>query len=266
MSKRLEPSGTPVGIEQKADAGARVVGASGLSVDGAKTASTTVAPSKLSALQQVAIGAGALVWGVIVVAAILSNNKHQAMAPKPNPQTAVTTVPTDPASSGRPTYKASDFNWPDDSGPQQGAVVQIANRIMDQRPECLALNVRNITLIGPAERGTFALECKTTGELIPFEFRAADAASGRSFAPVKPLDIVSAAEACKSAILARATHPSTVEFPMLDYDLLDKGEGRTELRMSFAAKNGFGLELQHDAECDFEGDTLTSVSMSEAGR
>ena len=179
------------------------------------------------------------------------------------PRSKLRRVPTNP--SGRRVYQARDFEWPGDSAGQTAAVVIIANRIMDQRPDCLALDTENLTLVGAAARGTFSLPCFVQGNLISFDFRAADAASGRSFVPVEPIDKLTAVDLCKQEILKRAAHPSTVAFPMIDYDFREgSGDGRTQLLMSFKAKNGFGLELEYDARCDFNGRAVTNVAASEA--
>jgi hypothetical protein len=73
-----------------------------------------------------------------------------------------------------------------------------------------------------------------------------------------------AIDACKEGILARAAHPSTVSFPTFDYDFRDEGAGATQVLMSFQAKNGFGLELKYDAQCDFIGASIQRVLLSEA--
>lgn len=83
--------------------------------------------------------------------------------------------------TGRRIYQASDFAWPEDTGLAKGEVVQIANRIMDQRRECLALDTENLVLVGPGNRGTFSLPCFVPLDMKSFDFRAADAKNGRSF-------------------------------------------------------------------------------------
>jgi len=83
-------------------------------------------------------------------------------------------------------------------------------------------------------------------------------------AQVEPIAKLDAIDVCQKAILARASHPSTVEFPTFDYDFRDAGDGSSKLLMSFKAKNGFGLELKYDAECDFFGHAVKAVLMSEA--
>lgn len=111
----------------------------------------------------------------------------------------------------------------------------------------------------------FSIPCwKSDGEMLSFDFSPEDASNGRSFEDIKPIDKFAAIEVCKRAILASASHPSTVEFPALNYDLRDGGGGKTELLMSFKAKNGFGLQLEYDAQCDFTGKMLDDMRMSEA--
>lgn len=78
------------------------------------------------------------------------------------------------------------------------------------------------------------------------------------------LDKLEAVDACKQAILARANHPSTVQFPMLDYDLRDGGDGDTVLLTTFTGKNGFGLELKYDAVCLFDGQSISDVQIDES--
>jgi hypothetical protein len=75
-----------------------------------------------------------------------------------------------------------------------------------------------------------------------------------------------AIDACKQGVLTRATHPSTVAFPTFDYNVRDEGGGHTKVLMSFQAKNGFGLELKYDAECELTGTIIDRVLISEASR
>ena len=81
---------------------------------------------------------------------------------------------------------------------------------------------------------------------------------------VNGLDKLDAVDACKQAILARASHPSTVQFPMLDYDLRDDGAGSSVLLTTFTGKNGFGLELRFAAVCTFEGQRVSGVQIDES--
>ena len=75
---------------------------------------------------------------------------------------------------------------------------------------------------------------------------------------------MAAIEACKRAILTRASHPSTVVFSSLDYDQRDGSNGDAQPLMSFKAKNGVNLKPEYDAQCDFRGSDLTDVNLSEA--
>jgi hypothetical protein len=75
-----------------------------------------------------------------------------------------------------------------------------------------------------------------------------------------------AIDACQRAVLSSANHPSTVEFPLFDFDYKDRGNGRVQLLMSASAKNSFGLQLTYDVECQFIGSRLDKFLMSEAGQ
>ena len=74
-----------------------------------------------------------------------------------------------------------------------------------------------------------------------------------------------AIDACKSGVAARASHPSTVEFPMLDYDFREYADNKSKLLMSAKARNGFNLLVEFDVECDFAAGKIARVLMSEAG-
>lgn len=73
-----------------------------------------------------------------------------------------------------------------------------------------------------------------------------------------------AIDACKEGVLARASHPSTVAFPALDYDFRSGSSGDDRLLMSASAKNGFGLQLEYNVQCNFSNGQLREVIMSEA--
>lgn len=95
------------------------------------------------------------------------------------PSSALRSVPVTKA--GRRIYRASDFIWPAGSGPAKSAVVTIANRIMDQRPICLAIDTENLVMAGSGAAAVFSLPCFVQGDMISFDFRAADAGNGRRF-------------------------------------------------------------------------------------
>jgi amino acid permease len=74
-----------------------------------------------------------------------------------------------------------------------------------------------------------------------------------------------AMDACKDGVAARATHPSTVEFPMIDYDFREYADDKSELLMSAKARNGFNLLVTFDVQCTFAEGRLEEIVMSEAG-
>lgn len=176
------------------------------------------------------------------------------------PSASLRNVKTTP--KGRRIYEAADFDWPEGSAKHKRAALIVMNRIMDEQPSCKAMD--QASLMFDRARGVFHVPCFDGGDMKSFDFTAADASNGRSFAPVNPIGKLTATDICKKAILERATHPSTVEFPMLDYDFREGGNGQTQLLMSAKAKNGFGLELEYDVQCDFHGSELSNFIMSEA--
>lgn len=178
------------------------------------------------------------------------------------PSSALRKVKT--TADGRRAYEEADFEWPNGSAGQRTAAVKIMNRIMDQRRECEALDHENLVLNKTTKGKIFSIPCFTSGEMLSFDFVAADAINGRSFVKVDPMDKYDAIEACKNAVLERAKHPSTVEFPTLDYDFRSGGDGEAQVLMSATAKNAFNLELSFDVQCDFNGTKLDNFAMSEA--
>lgn len=178
------------------------------------------------------------------------------------PTSALLKVPT--GTEGRRVYNQSDFAWPKGAPRVQPAVATVINKMMDERRECEAVSQRH--LVYDKATKTFSIPCYAGAEMISFDFAAADAANGRSFAKVDPLAQADAIAACRSAVRQNATHPSTVEFPWLDYDFKEGQEGRTDLRMSAKAKNAFGLELKFKVWCEFHGADLKTFGMEEDAR
>jgi len=95
------------------------------------------------------------------------------------PSSALRTVPV--TNAGRRIYRPSDFIWPDGAGPAKSTVVTIANRIMDQRQVCLAIDTENLVMAGSGAAAVFSLSCFVRGDMISFDFRAEDAGNGRRF-------------------------------------------------------------------------------------
>lgn len=93
---------------------------------------------------------------------------------------------------------------------------------------------------------------------------AARSRSGTSPSPAPTLGKTDAIDVCKEGVVARASHPSTVEFPTFDYDFREYADRKSELLMSAKMRNGFNLLVEFDVQCDFTGGTLDDVIMSEA--
>lgn len=178
------------------------------------------------------------------------------------PSSALSKVTT--TEDGRRLYNQSDFVWPRGTGSDKAAVVKVINRIMDERRECETISQRHL-VFNKATR-TFSIPCHAGTEMISFDFTAADAANGRSFAKVEPMTQADAIAACRDAVRQNAAHPSTVEFPWLDYDFIEGAEGRTDVRTSASAKNAFGLTLRFKVWCEFRGAELKNFGMEEDAR
>lgn len=176
------------------------------------------------------------------------------------PSSALEKVKT--TADGRRVYTEDNFDWPEGSAGLRRAAVKVMNRIMDERRECEALDYGNLVLNKTGKGKVFSVPCFTKGAMLSFDFTAADATNGRSFAKVDPMEETDAVVACKNAVLSHATHPSTVDFP-LGYDFRTGGEGRTQVLMSATAKNAFNLELKFKVHCDFNGSELVDFGMSE---
>lgn len=219
---------------------------------------TLPAPLELSASVREVCRVGK--WSQIIVLSLTDDNLKGWV-----PTTALRRVPTTPA--GRRIYTTSDFEWPAGAGSAKLAVVEIVNRIMDQRPDCRAIDVENLMLDGSAATGTFTVPCFVGSDLASFDFRAADAKSARNFfpeQPVAPIDHGTAHQMCADEAKRRASHPSTVDVSTSASSFWSKPEGNAQLSTTFTAANSFGLKLKFNLVCDFRGQDLRDVSISEA--
>lgn len=178
------------------------------------------------------------------------------------PSSALRKVPT--TDDGRRLYQSADFEWPKNIRADKTAVVKVINRIMNERRECEAISQTHLVYNDATK--TFSVPCHAGGEMISFNFTAMDAAHGHSFAKVDPLAQADAIAACRGAVRQNATHPSTVKFPLLGYDFQEGQEGRTDVRMSASAQNGFGLTLRFKVWCEFDGADLKNFNMEEDAR
>lgn len=69
---------------------------------------------------------------------------------------------------------------------------------------------------------------------------------------------------CKEAVLDQITHPSTADFSIFGVGFKSYEDGTAILGTTFTARNGFNLELEYEAVCDFTGTTLIGVKIREA--
>lgn len=140
-----------------------------------------------------------------------------------------------------------DPNAADDLSSREKAMLRnAAFKLLKENPKC-----ERISLIAREDKGSnkFFAECTGNGGF-EFYFSARDLASDKSFAPPIPIDSMLAEEACRNAILRAATHPSTVNFHLLDRaSSVNPVTANTVIMRTFDAKNGFGLELKYRAFC-----------------
>jgi hypothetical protein len=168
---------------------------------------------------------------------------------------------------GRRVYVAADFDWPEGSRSQRNSLLKVINRIAAERPDCRAIDTVGLVSDGAGPGATFSIPCFTGNDMLSFSFRAADASNGRSFAPVaprKPLDKTEAFHACEAATKQRVRHPSTVDMSLWAIHFQDLGQGKTQLRTAFKAKNSVNLELEFEVMCDFFGRELADIAIVEA--
>lgn len=146
-------------------------------------------------------------------------------------------------------------------------MLKVINRIAAERPDCRAIDTRSLVADGAGPGATFSIPCFSNGDMVSFSFSAADANSGRSFAPVAPrtpLDKTEAFHACEAATRQRVRHPSTVDMSLWAIHFQDLGQGKTQLRTTFKAKNSINLELEFEVMCDFFGQELANIAIVEA--
>ena len=176
------------------------------------------------------------------------------------PTSALRPAKTD--AKGRRIYTSADFEWPAGTGSDRARVVKVVNRIMAERSTCEAIDPASLAKVSDGPNSMFMVGC-VGEEYQTVQFSPADADNGRDFAVYAPIDKGVAFGICKDAARARTNHPSTFEMSAWDVDFRDDGDGRTQIISSFSARNAFNLELTFDVVCDFTGETLTDVRISE---
>lgn len=122
----------------------------------------------------------------------------------------------------------------------------------------------SLTVERTSDGPKFLVGCTDDGDGRSFEFTAADATNGRSFAPVAPLEKIDAYHACEEGVRARTNHPSSVDMSLMGVDYRSDNDGRVELRTTFKAKNSFNLTVRFDVACYFNGPALSEIMVSEA--
>jgi hypothetical protein len=170
--------------------------------------------------------------------------------------------PAKTTANGRRVFTSADFEWPAGMGSDRARVVKVINRIMAERSTCEAIDRASLAKVSDGPNSMFMVGC-VGEEYQTVQFSTADADNGRDFAVYAPIDKGVAFGVCKDAARARTNHPSTFEMSAWDVDFRDDGDGRTQIISSFSARNAFNLELTFDVVCDFTGETLTDVRISE---
>jgi hypothetical protein len=171
------------------------------------------------------------------------------------------TPPSAPAPDPAPTLRFPEtaFRWNGDTDPFRAEIVELVNRIARQHAGCREPDPNSLRRAGGGAGGDpqFLITCGRGHDAFRIRFRPGDAAAGRVFAAVAPLEPDEALAACVGAARARAVEPESIRFteaPDLTYVNRNSGEARVQARfrgrMTGAGEQGYAID------CLFEGRRL----------
>jgi hypothetical protein len=171
------------------------------------------------------------------------------------------TPPATPAPDPAPTLRFPEgaFSWTGDTDPYRAQIVDLVNRIARQHGACRDPDPKSLrrTAGGAAGDPQFQITCGRGHDAFRIRFRPGDAAGGRVFSRVPPMEADEALAACEAAARARAAEPESVRFteaPDLTYVNRHSGEARIQARfrgrMTGAGEQGYAID------CLFEGRRL----------
>lgn len=169
-------------------------------------------------------------------------------------------------SAGVKVITESDVIWDKDTKPYKSIIVEGLNKIHRENANCKEIDSMVIksktksTKVNPV----FFVTCGSGAKAVNVFFSKSDLKSGKQLLAARNIDKGKAFELCKAGVLAKATHPSTVQFPSsLGANITEHPNGRTRVVFNFTAKNSFNLELKHKANCILEESGLIETNISE---
>lgn len=169
---------------------------------------------------------------------------------------------------GRRLYTEKDIYWDDDTERFKTQVTAAVNKISRENDRCSTIDPSSIAR-SPSRskpgKPVFFVTCGKGASAFNVWFEPSDIGSGRTFAATQNIGQAQAIQACKSAAMDAATHPSTVDFSsILDASFHPHASGRSRVLSTFTAKNSFGLELKFRISCLFEGNVLEETLIGES--
>lgn len=174
----------------------------------------------------------------------------------------------------RRIYQVSDFDWNPGSTSNHSAVVAALNTVIRQNASCDAYDTSALIVSDTSSNPSVDALCVGPHGPQHLNFTLAEVRAGKMVTAAGEVaqstevtTTLSASDAfpiCKEAVLDRLTHPSTADFSILGIGFKSYDDGTAILVTTFTARNGFNLEIEYQAACDFTGRTLTGVKIVEA--
>jgi hypothetical protein len=136
-------------------------------------------------------------------------------------------------------------------------------KILQDEPNCEEIIIGDRS---PSRKGQYFVTCHSRRGQQPFNiwFSPEQVTSGANLAAPTVYPEAQAREACKHAIHADITHPSTLDLSRLaGYATTEHNNGNRTIIQDFTAKNSFGLELKHQARCLVLPDGTVELTITE---
>ena len=165
-------------------------------------------------------------------------------------------------------FTEADFLWDEDTAKAKAVIIRAVNRIHQEDPRCKdAIQLYSVakadTESKAQKKPVYFVSCGHDGTIVYFDAKRAD--DPTPFRAPGYIDKTKAADLCEAYAKTKASHPSTVDFSrVLDLNVSEGPNGRTQVNSTFTARNSFGLELKFQIQCWFDENRFIEGRIAEA--
>lgn len=161
-------------------------------------------------------------------------------------------------------FTEKDFYFDKKTAPYKKIIIDGVNMVQRDNKACRIDDPSSAYISGTKGTKSDPVFYVSCAEGYNVFFSKSEVLSGTKKEKIAYPDRSYAIKVCKEMTLDAVRHPSTVIFSdLLDMSVFNHPNGRTFVTTSFTAKNSYGLEINSEVRCTFEGKRFIDLGITE---